>query len=251
MSPRIGLCSVTYRALPPGEVLAGAAAAGLRLVEWGADVHAPPGDPAALRQLRQRTSDAGLTVSSYGSYWRAGQDDLPAFTDLVESALALGAPRIRVWAGGEGSATVTAGTRKRVTDALRDAATAAAERGVTVATEFHPGTLTDTAASTARLLEDVAHPALSTYWQPPPGEPDDQAVDGLRAVLDQVSAVHVFSWWPDRHRLPLSARESLWRRVIDLVPPVDLLLEFVPDDDAGVLAREARTLRSWVPDLPT
>src|SRR2546423_7714470 len=93
----IGLCSVTYRALPPERVLTLAAAAGLRLVEWGADVHAPPGDVPALRRLRARTTSAGLTVASYGSYWRAGADDLSVFTGVTKAAVARGAPRIPLW----------------------------------------------------------------------------------------------------------------------------------------------------------
>lgn len=246
MSRDIGLCSVTFRALPPSEVIAVAAAAGLRLLEWGGDVHAPPGDPGALRRLRDRTSRAGLTIPSYGSYWRAGQDTVAAFSNLVDAALALGATRIRVWAGQTDSESATNRTRKRVAAGLRDAAEIAAAQGLEVATEFHPGTLTDTADSTLRLLDAVDHPAVSTYWQPPPGQPDERALDGLRAVLGRLSAIHVFSWWPDRQRLPLGARESLWRRVIELAPSADLLLEFVPGDDRGVLAREARSVRSWL-----
>jgi 3-dehydroshikimate dehydratase len=243
---RTGLCSVTFRSLPPAQVIQATAAAGLHLLEWGADVHATPGDPEALRRLRDRTRDAGLAVSSYGSYWRAGHDGLGDFTTIAEAAAALGAPRIRVWAGTEGSADTSPGARSRVVGALREAADIAAGHGMGVATEFHGGTLTDTAASTARLLEEAAHPALSTYWQPPVGEGDAQALAGLRTVLDHLSAIHVFSWWPDRQRLPLTGRERLWRQVLSLAPPVDLLLEFVPGDDPGRLAGEARTLRSWL-----
>lgn len=54
-APRLGLCSVTFRALPAAEVLRLGVAAGLDCVEWGADVHAPPSDPAALAELRDRT----------------------------------------------------------------------------------------------------------------------------------------------------------------------------------------------------
>ena len=70
--PRLGLCSVTYRALPAEEVLRLSAAAGLECIEWGADVHAPPSDALALAHVRDLTRDTGLVVASYGAYWRAG-----------------------------------------------------------------------------------------------------------------------------------------------------------------------------------
>ena len=242
----VGLCSVTYRALPAAEVAALADTAGLRVVEWGADVHAPPGDPDALRALRHRTP----RPCSYGSYWRAGAHDLADLVAVADAAVLLGAPRIRVWAGELGSADASAERRAAVVGALRDASGVAAARGLTLALEFHGGTLTDTVQSTLRLLDEVDHPALSTYWQPPVDLPDDAAVAGLRAVLDRVSAVHVFSWWPGGRRLPLAGRAGLWRRAVEVLadrPPLDLLLEFVPDDDPAALATEAATLRSWLP----
>lgn len=241
---RVGLCSVTYRALPVGQVVALAEKAGLGLVEWGADVHAPPGNVAALREVRATTEGGGLRTCSYGSYWCAGRDDLSAFAATAAAATALAAGRIRVWAGTEGS--VGAQDRSSVVAALREAAQIAAEQDLQVALEFHPGTLTDTAASTASLLDEVGHDALSTYWQPPIDESDAVALAGLRTIHERVSAVHVFSWWPGWHRLPLAGRESLWREALALVGPIDLLLEFVPDDDPTLLAGEAHTLRSWL-----
>jgi hypothetical protein len=245
---RIGLCSVTFRALPAPQVAEDAAAAGLHLVEWGADVHAPPRSADALRQVREETAARGLTTCSYGSYWRAGQD-ASDFAAVAEAAAALGAARIRVWAGTEGSAGASAQTRASVTASLREAAEIAAAKGLSVALEFHSGTLADTPAATLRLLDDVGHDALSTYWQPPVDEPDDGALHGFRTLLERVSAIHVFSWWPGQTRLPLHRRERLWRPVLDVVAgtrPVDLLLEFVPDDDPAVLPRETGTLLRWL-----
>jgi 3-dehydroshikimate dehydratase len=245
---RIGLCSVTFRALTSRRVVHEAAAAGLRVVEWGADVHAPPHSPGVLHEVREQTAASGLTTCSYGSYWRAGVDDAESFEVLTEAAAALGTTRIRVWAGAEGSAGASGALRSRVTGALRDAAAIAAARGLSIALEFHSGTLADTAPEALRLLDDVGDP-LSTYWQPPVGEPDDRALDGLRLMLDRVSAIHVFSWWPGQTRLPLHERERLWRPALELAAraaPVDLLLEFVPGDDPAVLPRESATLRRWL-----
>ncbi|MFD1150682.1 sugar phosphate isomerase/epimerase family protein [Saccharothrix hoggarensis] len=244
-SERVGLCSVTLRALAPADVLRVAAEAGLRVVEWGGDVHAPPGRVDAVRGL---TAASGLTTCSYGSYWKAGEYPVERFADVADAAVGLGAPRVRVWAGVEGSADASRATRDRVVSALREAAQAAAERGLTIALEFHGGTLADTPRATLDLLDAVDHPALGTYWQPSVDEPDEPALAGLALLRHRVAAVHVFSWWPGTTRLPLTAREGLWRRALDLLAadPVDLLLEFVPGDDPAVLGREAAVLLAWV-----
>jgi 3-dehydroshikimate dehydratase len=252
-APRLGLCSVTFRALPVEEVLRLGAAAGLECVEWGADRHAPAEDAARLARVRDLTAEAGLRVASYGSYWRAGVHPLDELRGVLEAAAVLRAPRVRVWAGDRGTDEATDQTRQEVVAALRQAGALARDHGVQVGLEFHRRTLTDSVGSTLRLLGLVDDPAVVPYWQPRLDDPPEAAVEGLRALADTVAAVHVFSWWPGDHRLPLADRGDLWRPVLAEVlrrrPGTDLLLEFVPGDDPGVLAREVQTLRRWVQDV--
>ncbi|MFJ2740863.1 sugar phosphate isomerase/epimerase family protein [Streptomyces sp. NPDC087440] len=242
---RLGLCSVTFRRLPAAEVARHAADAGLAVIEWGADVHAPPQQPDMLRAVREATERHGLTCCSYGSYFRATAADTPAFPAVARAASLLGAPRIRVWAGGTGSAATAPDARRTTTAHLREAARIAADHGLELATEFHQHTLTDTVASTLRLLDEVAADNLRTYWQPPLDTPDAEALAGLAELGDRVAALHVFSWWPGNTRRPLADRATLWTRALALRAgrDTDALLEFVPDDDPTVLPREAATLR--------
>ncbi|MES9589823.1 sugar phosphate isomerase/epimerase family protein [Streptomyces sp. NPDC088190] len=244
---RPGICSVTFRRLPAAEVARLAADAGLEAVEWGADVHAPPGDPDTVRAAREASDRHGLICCSYGSYFRAAPGETAGFPGIARAAALLGAPRVRVWAGGAGSDAATPRERSGTAAGLREAARIAADHGLELALEFHGGTLTDTVASTVRLLDEVGADNLRTYWQPPQNAPAEEALAGLRALVERVSAVHVFSWWPGNHRLPLADRADLWSEVFDLLNargvPLDALLEFVPGDDPAVLAREAGTLR--------
>jgi sugar phosphate isomerase/epimerase len=243
---RPGLCSVTLRGAEPPEVVTVAADAGLAAIEWGADTHVRAGDVGRATEVREATARAGLSVASYGSYFLRRAADEPDFASVLASARALGAPRIRVWAGWSGSAAATEADRAAVVAQTRAAADAA--DGVELAFEFHGGTLTDTAAGTASLLAEVDRPGVRTYWQPPVGADDETALAGLDLVIEQVTAVHVFSWWPERQRLPLAAREALWRAVFTRLRaqgrPFDALLEFVPGDDPAAVAREAATLRA-------
>jgi len=244
MTPRPGLCSVTLRHLDVPAVLAAATDAGLECVEWGADVHVPAGDTETAARVRDATEAAGLAVASYGSYYRAGHSDPAEFEPVLRSAVRLGAPRIRVWAGVTGTEAATPEQRAAVVEDTRRVAERAAEAGIHLAYEFHRNTLTDGADRTLRLLEEVGRADVHTYWQPPLDVPDAEALAGLGRLTDQVAAVHAFSWWPGTTRLPLDAREGLWRAALGRLRDLDVLLEFVPGNDENVLTREARTLRA-------
>ena len=250
---RPGLCSVTFRELDAERVVELAAEAGLACVEWAGDVHVPPGDTAAAERARSLTESAGLAVASYGSYLRfdGTDEEFAAESEAVlAAARALGAPRIRVWAGRTGSAETPAAERSRIAARIREVAQAAGAHGIDLGLEFHGGTLTDEIGSTLRLLEEIGHDRVLSYWQPHQGMPEGDALHTLRQVLPRTSTIHVFSWWPRHERLPLTDRAALWRVVFTVLAAEgsdrDALLEFVPGDDPSVLAREALSLRELI-----
>lgn len=247
-----GLVSVTFRALSVPEVVALALDCGLRAVEWGGDVHVPLNDLAAANDARQRCADAGLTVSSYGSYHRAGVTDPAAWDAVLATAVELGAPQVRVWAGDTGSASASAGQRAAVVDAIRAAADAAEAAGVRVALEYHPDTLTDELDSATRLFTEVGHASVVPYWQPGGAQDVADAVREVRALLPALTTAHVFSWGPGgwSDRLPLAAREDLWPPLLRELgrDGVDrfALLEFVADDSPEAFRADAATLLGWL-----
>ncbi|HET6295005.1 MAG TPA: TIM barrel protein [Kribbella sp.] len=250
MGVRTGLVSVTFRQLAVEEVVEVAVQAGLAAVEWGGDVHVPLGDLPAARKARALCEDNGLAVAAYGSYLRAGSVDREEIRTAVTTAAELGAPRIRVWAGTVGTAEAGVGDRMAVTRGLAELADVAAGSGIEIAMEFHRGTLTDEVDSTITLLLDVGAPNLTTYWQPPVDLNDVECLEQLEALMPWLSTVHVFSWWPSNNRLPLAARESLWRPVLDRLAAepreINALLEFVADDSIAQLTTDAANLHSWV-----
>lgn len=253
---RAGLVSVTLRRLSPADVVVLAGRAELTAIEWGGDVHVPHGDLHRAREVRAMTTDAGLEVAAYGSYCRLAESDAggPAFDAVVETAAALGAPLIRVWAGRRGSADADSAYRGRVVADSHRFADIAETAGIAIAYEFHPGTLTDTSASARRLLTEVDHPNVGTLWQPPPGEGADACVAGLTEIRPWLCNLHVFHWWPEASdRRPLAEGADRWRRYLRIAagdpPRRYALLEFVRDDDPAALFEDAASLRTWLGEI--
>ncbi len=242
-----GLVSITFRALSPAAVVELAAAAGLHAIEWGGDVHCPHGEVARATAVAALTRAAGLTVGAYGSYYRLGASEAQglAFSQVLASAQALGAPRIRVWAGTQGSALTTTAQREAVVADARRCAALAAEVGIRVLSEWHGGTLTDTLVSGREFLTAVAHPNFATVWQPSVGLSTDEALVELAGVLPWVEHLHVFHW-DQQERLPLADGADCWRRYLALAAtcgrPLIAALEFVQRDDPAQLLRDGATL---------
>ena len=246
---RAGICSITLRARGTGDVLRIMADAGLRCVEWGGDVHVPAGDLATARRVGRDCSNAGVAVCSYGSYYRAGSSPRAAGQAALDTAAELGAPRVRVWAGSIPSAAATEKERADIAADLARLAAQAAARGLSIALEYHSGTLTDERNSALQMLRDVAGPDVSPYWQPPLDMPDELAITDALAILPHANAVHVFSWLPGQTRRELAFRQAMWRPVITAAVTSgisDALLEFVPDDDPALVLRKAKTLNEWI-----
>jgi 3-dehydroshikimate dehydratase len=245
-----GLCSVTMRQLSVEEVARLAAEAGLRAIEWGGDVHVPPGDDAAVRRAVTAAGVAGLESASYGSYLLADGDGAKETAlRVLDTAVALGAPNVRVWT----PLGVDPGSPRtgEVVDALRTIAAVAAERDLRIGLEHHAHTLTATVASTLDLLAAVDAPNVFSYWQPPywlpAREPAADAADVAR-LGSRLSHLHVYEWAGAEDRCALAEGAARWRAVIAALPdaPRVAFLEFVAGDDPRALLDDARTLHTWL-----
>ncbi len=247
-----GLVSVTFRQLSPAAIVGLVRQAGLRGIEWGGDIHVPHGDLVRAREVQALTVGAGLTVAAYGSYYKAAHSEGQGlhFARVLETAVTLGAPVIRVWAGPAGSAETDAATRARVVADLERIAALAAGAGVRIAAEFHGGTLTDTNESTAQLLAEVTHPNFVAYWQPSVNYDDAACLAGIDLIGERLSHVHVFHWETVRNRRPLAEGAERWAKFFSRIATVPgdrcAMLEFVEADAPESFLRDAATLRQWL-----
>lgn len=251
---RSGLVSVTFRKLSPREIVDLAAQAGLEAIEWGGDVHCPPGRVHLARKIATMTREEGLRVGSYGSYYRLASETQTPFEQVVETAVALEAPTIRVWAGSKGSDKADAAYRDAVTDEAVRIADLAGKAGLRVAFEFHGNTLTDTNESAVSLLQQANHENLAIYWQPPNGRDREYRLQGLRAVLPWLVNIHAFTWrFEPRQRLALAEGRAEWLEYLKITASTGrdhyVMLEFVRDDSPQAMLQDAATLRQWLGEL--
>lgn len=253
---RGGLVSISFRKLAARDIVELVARAGLEGIEWGGDVHVPHGDLAAAREVAAMTRDAGLAVAAYGSYYRAGElasGDNPDFAAVLTSAVRLGAPTIRVWAGRRPSATVDSTYRGLVLADLRRIGAMAAAHGIVVTCEHHSHTLTDSPASARALYAALPGENVEAYWQPVPEEPLAANLACLKDLLPRLVNLHVYHWVKSagRHeRCPLATGKAEWGHYLRLAEGTGrshwALIEFVKDDRPEQFVEDAAALRSWL-----
>ena len=242
-----GLCSITFRSLSAREIVSLVAGNRLAAIEWGGDIHVPAGRLDTADEVRRMCADAGLQTPSYGSYFRV-EPDGTGFQPVLESALALGARTIRVWAGRKPSRETDAAYLGGLAECGRRCAEAAARAGCVIGFEYHPGTATDSNESALRLIREIGHPAVRLYWQPRQKTSPADRFSGLRESLPWLAHLHVFQWTgEDDTRLPLAAGAEQWRAWFQCASeaPGDrcAYLEFVENDEVASFARDAATLR--------
>ena len=244
-----GLCSITFRKLAADEIIALVVENGLDAIEWGGDIHVPIGRLDVARAVGRRSAVAGLQTPSYGSYFRVTPDSRESdFAQVVETAQALGAQTIRVWADGKSSREMEADYFHRLADTGRRLGEAAAQAGCRIGFEWHLGTATDTDDSAQRLIETIAHPAVGLYWQPRQGTSVPDRLTGLRNTLGSLMHLHVFQWVGERdRRLPLAEGAADWQAYLACAAEASgdrcAYLEFVAGDLVEAFVGDAATLR--------
>ena len=241
---RAGLVSVSFRAHAPREILQAMRDAGLSVIEWGSDVHAPCRNTARLDELVTLMREFGVTCCSYGTYFRLGQTPFDELEHYILAAKRLGTDILRVWCGTKSGAGMTEGEVDALLDACRAAADMAEAHGVTLCTECHMGTFTERPDDALYLMRAVNSPHFCTYWQPFQKCSVEQNLAYLRALAPYVVHLHVFQWKGDA-RFPLSEGVREWQGYLSLLDtPHTLLLEFMPDDRLSSLTAEADALRT-------
>ncbi|MGJ8640106.1 MAG: sugar phosphate isomerase/epimerase family protein [Opitutaceae bacterium] len=262
VSPKTGLCSVSFRELSHEQLIELVAKGGLDAIEWASNCHVPEGDTATAKRVAQLTTDAGLETSSYGSYYKVldPEGNPVPFEPFIESAQALGTDTIRIWAGHDPSDAISDSHRGKLIEELRKSTELAADAGMKLGLEFHANTLSDSNHATLALLDAVDHKSLYAYWQPVYWLTDPAyRIDGLKQLADRVLNMHVFYWqfrpgrgdWGEStDRRPLAEASEDWQTYFQV--PLDpsfqhyALMEFVKDDCQEQFLSDAAALKEII-----
>ncbi|HEY3572759.1 MAG TPA: sugar phosphate isomerase/epimerase family protein [Arthrobacter sp.] len=133
----------------------------------------PQGDRRAALEALKAAEGEGLPIIGLTPYttainaldeseWRGGVDE---FRGAIETAHLLGADRVRVYAGSWHPGDADHDRRwAKLREALQTLAPEAQQAGVRLCVENHFGTMTQTAAETAALVREVAHPAVRVLY---------------------------------------------------------------------------------------
>ena len=240
---KAGLVSISFRKHSPSELLHAVKAAGLDCIEWGSDVHAPCTDLEAVRAIAEEQSALGITCSSYGTYFRLGEDDPEQIRDYIAAAKLLGTNILRLWAGRKSHLNATPEEKEALFDGCRRVSEIAEELGAVLCLECHRNTYTEHLAGALELLAAIPSPAFGMYWQPNPDVSFEENLAYLRAITPRLTHLHVFHWIPE-HR-PLAEGVSVWRSYLEgLSGERAALLEFMHDNRIESLPAEAAALRA-------
>ncbi|RLD12301.1 MAG: sugar phosphate isomerase/epimerase [Chlamydiae bacterium] len=248
-----GLTSITFRGLNPKKIVGLAVKAGLDGIEWGGDIHVPHGDVKTAAEVYKITIDAGLNIIAYGSYYTLGYsaENGLDFKSVLDSATALNAPAIRVWAGKIGSSEANEDYRNKIIEETKSIAKLAVEENIEIAFESHINTLTDTGESSVDLLKKINMENVKTYWQPDPSYSDDENLRKLDLIFPWVKNIHVFQWTKENFiRLPLIEGKEKWGKYFDKISTMEndvyAIMEFVKNDSPEQFLNDAEILKKMI-----
>ena len=140
---------------------------------------------------------------------------------MLETAAALGAPIVRLWAGRKDPEALEPREIAAFAEETGLLADMAAERGLTLAFECHAGTLTSRYGAALPFLDTVGRENVKMYWQPLQTKSVDYNLAAAAAYAPLVVNVHVFHW-TESEKLPLKRGEEIWAKY------------------AGIFAKQAR-----------
>ena len=174
-----------------------------------------------------------------------------SFDTVLDTAVALDAPLIRVWAGNKGSESADEVWWEKVIKESREIADKAEQENIKIAYEYHGGTLTDTNETAIKLLKEVDHSNIYTYWQPPHHMSVKNRQQDLKNVLPWLTNMHVF-YWESHDRFPLKNGAEDWQKYFSEVLKTDrnhyAMIEFVQNGDPEQFLNDAEVLKSLIND---
>lgn len=241
---KLGVASISFRNHTPNEIIKEATKSKLDAIEWGSDIHAPCNNKNALKEIVSRSSENGIAISSYGSYYRIGKDKAEEIVPYLEAAKILGTDTVRIWCGEKGSCETDQNEFSAMVEQGNLICEKAKEFNIKLCLECHQWTLTDNYSTALNYINLVASDNLKMYWQPNQFKSFDYNIASAKALLCCTENLHVFNW-DSKNRYPLIEAKEVWKDYFEIFKGKSrfALLEFMHDDRLETLSKTASELR--------
>ncbi len=248
MCMKLGMASVTFRNKSIREVFEYAHAAGVEGIEWGICAnHMELMNETKADEIKALSEQYGIQIFSLGSYCR--MDSLEEALQAIETARMMKAPIIRIWAGRLGSLECSGEEYVRIIDNTKRMAVKAKEYGINIGFEYHTRTLTDTAKSAVKLVQDIGMDNVGLYWQPSGSLSKEENLREFQTVMPYLTGnLHVHNHTVENgYRLLSEIEENIKAYYEDVKDrPYRLLIEFVRDGSLESLIADANFLKTAV-----
>lgn len=239
----LGLVSVSFRQHKPRQILEAMKAAGLSVIEWGSDIHAPVSDSERISELSFMQNEYGIKCSSYGTYFHLGQTPISELEGYMNGAKLLDTNILRLWCGTKRGADMSEKEKFELLKACLEANEMAKKYDVKLCMECHVRTFTENPLDAVWLMETVNSPHFRMYWQPFQWQSEKENYINAETISPYAEHIHVFNWKGEK-TLPLSDAVDEWREYLKRFDtPRTLLLEFMPNGGIDELKAEAEALR--------
>lgn len=247
---KAGLCSVSFRKHSPNEVIDLCRMHGVQAIEWGGDIHVPPGTNASdVKKLVSICEASGISTPSYGSYFNVLDDSASSFSPVLETAVELHADTIRIWPGWVEPEAITAEQREKITTTTRAIAEMSAGRGVRVAFEFHLHSPTSGAAKAMKIIEGCAHENVYSYYQFLPPLDAAEAIKEIETIRSRLTYIHCH-WTTGEDILPFEQGRGTWTVIVDHLKKTGyegvMYIEFVAGGTVEQFAKDAKLLKELI-----
>lgn len=241
-----GLTSVALRNRTVEEIVRAAADAGLSAIEIDSVSHLAPEEGARAVEIGALVKAARMTVSSYATDFTLGDSDSSVFELYCRTALALGAPCVRVRCDGMPSACIDAARESFLVGEMKKVLASAEKYELSVALELCANTLCDDADRILSFLSRVRSSRLGVAFRVDRARSNEYNYEALLSLAPHLMGVYFSVTYSNGRGYPLKAgfamNEELARILAEQGVDCPVYLAYVPDEDTDKLAEETKTL---------
>ena len=186
---KIGFTTTSFRQIRDREKIVSIARdCGADIIEWGGDIHVKSVSDA--EHAKRLCDNAGIEISSYGSYYRVGSEKRDDRKNVCGIAAAMGCGSVRVWLGKKDSQKTDEVTYRTLVSDAESCCDTAAAYGLAVCCECHDNTYNNDTDAFLRIQKDVGRDNFRTYFQSRYRK-KAYDLDRIERTLPYIESVHI------------------------------------------------------------